>query len=101
MIGKEGHGERWMDDSVTLAVRVMCESTTMTDREGEVHALSADHEVVHNGIKVGVEVGCRVGVVVRRMKWAELNVVVGKLYQHSFQYILLSTATDRRETRNE
>ena len=79
-----------MDDSVTLAVRVMCESTTMTDREGEVHALSADHEV-----------GCRVGVVVRRMKWAELNVVVGKLYQHSFQYILLSTATDRRETRNE
>ena len=27
--------------------------------------------------KVGVEVGCRVGVVVRRMKWAELNVVVG------------------------
>ena len=46
MIGKEGHGERWMDDSVTLAVRVMCESTTMTDREGEVHALSADHEVV-------------------------------------------------------
>ena len=50
MIGKEGHGERWMDDSVTLAVRVMCESTTMTDREGEVHALSADHEVVHNGI---------------------------------------------------
>ena len=32
--------------------------------------------------KVGVEVGCRVGVVVRRMKWAELNVVVGKLYQH-------------------
>ena len=35
MIGKEGHGERWMDDSVTLAVRVMCESTTMTDREGE------------------------------------------------------------------
>ena len=33
--------------------------------------------------KVGVEVGCRVGVVVRRMKWAELNVVVGKLYQHS------------------
>ena len=49
MIGKEGHGERWMDDSVTLAVRVMCESTTMTDREGEVHALSADHEVVHNG----------------------------------------------------
>ena len=38
--------------------------------------------------KVGVEVGCRVGVVVRRMKWAELNVVVGKVYQHSFQYIL-------------
>ena len=38
--------------------------------------------------KVGVEVGCRVGVVVRRMKWAELIVVVGKLYQHSFQYIL-------------
>ena len=51
--------------------------------------------------KVGVEVGCRVGVVVRRMKWAELNAVVGKLYQHSFQYILLSAATDRRETRNE
>ena len=51
--------------------------------------------------KVGVEVGCRVGVVVRRMKWAELNVVVGKLYQHSLQYISLSTATDRRETRNE
>ena len=50
MIGKEGHGERWMDDLVTLAVRVMCESTTMTDRKGEVHALSADHEVVHNGI---------------------------------------------------
>ena len=50
MIGKEGHGKRWMDDSVTLAVRVMRESTTMTDREGEVHALSADHEVVHNGI---------------------------------------------------
>ena len=50
MIGKEGHGERWMDDSVTLAVRAMCESTTMTDREGEVHALSADNEAVHNGI---------------------------------------------------
>ena len=33
--------------------------------------------------KVGVEVGCRVGVVVRRMKWAELNVVVEKVYQHS------------------
>ena len=50
MIGKEGHGERWMDDSVTLAVRVLCGRTTMTDREGEVHALSADHGVVHNGI---------------------------------------------------
>ena len=47
MIGKEGHGERWMDDSVTLAVRVMCESTTMTDREKlRLHAQSADHEVV-------------------------------------------------------
>ena len=43
MIGKEGHGERWMDDSVTLAVRVMCESTTMTDREGEVHALIGEN----------------------------------------------------------
>ena len=51
MIGKEGHGERWMDDSVTLAVREVCQGNTMTDREKlRVHALSADHEVVHNGI---------------------------------------------------
>ena len=42
--------------------------------------VSSYHEYL---TKVGVEVGCRVGVVVRRMKWAELNVVVGKLYQHS------------------
>ena len=47
--------------------------------------VSSYHEYL---TKVGVEVGCRVGVVVRRMKWAELNAVVGKLYQHSFQYIL-------------
>ena len=60
--------------------------------------VSSYHEYL---TKVGVEVGCRVGVMVRRMKWAELNAVVGKLYQHSFQYILLSTATDKRETRNE
>jgi len=36
--------------------------------------VSSYHEYL---TKVGVEVGCRVGVVVRRMKWAELNVVVG------------------------
>ena len=42
--------------------------------------VSSYHEYL---TKVGVEVGCRVGVVVRRMKWAELNAVVGKLYQHS------------------
>ena len=28
--------------------------------------------------KVGVEVGCRVGVVVRRMKWAEPMLLLGK-----------------------
>ena len=36
---KEKQGERWMDDSVTLAVRILCQGTTTTDREGEIMVL--------------------------------------------------------------
>ena len=32
---KEKQGERSMDDPVTLAVRILCQGTTTTDREGE------------------------------------------------------------------
>ena len=36
---KEKHGERSMDDPVTLAVRILCQGTTTTDREGEIMVL--------------------------------------------------------------
>ena len=38
---KEKHGERSMDDPVTLAVRILCQGTTTTDREGEIMVLSS------------------------------------------------------------
>ena len=36
---KEKHGERSMDNPVTLAVRILCQGTTTTDREGEIMVL--------------------------------------------------------------